>query len=115
MGGTISKGVGLCIIFWTQLHFKSVECIDWAVAAFTVGQTLISVLLLVLKAWPMSGFESWFQHSQCWGMILSTAPYAQNIVLCHYKFVQAIRLADATTVAGMYSTAVLKMDVFRRM
>merc|ERR1712151_604168 len=63
--GTVTKGVGMALVFWTILTTPAKKWLDNAVITFTVGQTCVSGALLIHKAWSMSGFDSWWHHSQC--------------------------------------------------
>lgn len=83
--GTTSKLGGMALAFWTKLEGEANLWKERAVSVLIVGTSLVSIALLVFKGITMTGFSSWWEHSQCLGVIMSTAPWTQNIVLYMWK------------------------------
>jgi len=71
----------MCFIFWTKLLGKKNMYKEYALFIFTVGNVVISIILLTIKALMMDfGGDSW-SHYQCWGIMISSAPWGANILL----------------------------------
>jgi len=69
------------LLFWTTLPLRTNIWKERVVMAITVLSVVVSTSLLVKKAWQMPGFETWWEHHECWGMVLSTAPWSANAIL----------------------------------
>lgn len=91
---TCVKSTGMMLIFWTKLDGRRKVWRERLMAVFVFGQSVVSIILLVIKAWTMPGFSSWWEHHECWGIILSAAPWSQNFVLYVFKFMSACDAAS---------------------
>lgn len=89
---TGTKSILMALVFWTSVHGGANIWMDYMGFGFVFVNSVVCPFLLAFKAAFMAGFDSLWEHFQCFGLIMSSAPFGANFFLYFLKVEAAAKL-----------------------